>query len=660
MSKLFSPGKIGTLELKNKLIMTAVQSGMAFSSKADFLVERAKNDAAMVTMPMGVHASASHSHKPIVSEENMVILADIATKVGNEGCKLCVQLFHVGRNAKEGTLADKNALPVAPSPIPSPIYRTVPKELSATEIDDIYLQFANAAILCKQAGVHALEISCSAGYLLSLFLSEKTNQRNDIYGGSKENRFRFPLKVIESVRNAVGKDYPIILRISGSDMLGGYSLLDMRDFCVEAEKYIDAVNVTGGWHEAQIPQISTQLPCGGYAFLSAAIRDVVKVPVIACNRINNIETAEEILDQNFADFIGSARAFLADSGFARKIKNNLPYISCIGCNKGCIENILRYKPATCIFNPLIGHERKFNTIKNSLNEKQKIMIVGGGPAGLLAAKYLALCSHEVSLYTDDSSFGGTMNCVKKIPGKEVIANNIESMILDAKDAGASLFSNTCVDIELIKNISPDKVILAMGAKEFIPPISGFDLPHVHTSKEVCSFSEEKIRELLSKKICIVGGGASGIELAYYLLSKSSLLTKSKTFLDSFAPAELKSLFSWPGNIAVVEKTGKIGADLGASRWMLMKQLSNYPLTLLTESEVTNIRSSHVEILQSDKQIAIEADVVIFATGYKPHGQELITALEDAGYAYELIGDCNPASLSGILGASQDAFSLLHN
>jgi len=193
-----------------------------------FLTERAKNGPALVTAVMGVHPSAANHNMEVLNDTNKVMLAEMANQIEQAGSKLCIQLFHVGRNAAAGALVDGSAIPCAPSAIPSPIYKAMPKELCEVEIEDIYTYFSKAAKLCQDAGVHVVEISCSAGYLLSEFLSEKTNLRTDQYGGSRENRERFPLRVIQAVREAVGNSYPVILRISGADMMGGYTVADMQ------------------------------------------------------------------------------------------------------------------------------------------------------------------------------------------------------------------------------------------------------------------------------------------------------------------------------------------------------------------------------------------------------------------------------------------------
>lgn len=656
MKLLFKQGYIGNLRLKNRIIMTAMHLGLNMEKETAFLAERAKGGAALVTAVMGVHNSAAVSDMNIISSKNKDKLSKMAEQVHQAGSKLSVQLFHVGRNASYGTLHDATAWPVAPSPLPSPIYKTVPKELKENEIQEICNWFSEAAKLCKEAGVDTVEISCSAGYLLSEFLSKLTNLRTDRYGGNLQNRFCFPLKVIKNVREAVGTEYPIILRISGLDMLGGYSLKDMQAFVVQAEQFIDAISVTGGWHEAAIPQITMQVPEGNFAFLAGAVKQVVKVPVIACNRINNGEIAEQILEEGFSDFVGCARSFLADSHFAEKIQKKIPYKKCIGCNKGCIEPVLKGHAATCVFNPEIGHETELIKMKSKFQGtfSEKVLIVGGGPAGLSAAKYLAGNGGNVRLCTKERWFGGMIYYASKPPDKKTFMENINAMVYEAKKEGAELLTGTEVDSKYIEIYKPDKVILAVGGERLKPPIPGIENKNVFTSEEIFDLNQKSLKKLLQKNICIVGGGSGGIELAFYILNASTILKESRQFLDLYNIENIKDNFDYAGNITVIEVNKKIAADLGSTRWILMKQLSRFPLNIRTESMVEKIEDKCVIINKNNIREKISAEIVILATGYKPAAQDLAEWLETNSYNYCKIGDCT-GKKGSIMNAIKEAF-----
>ena len=344
------------MRLKNRIIMTPLHMCFTMEQEIAFLKERAKGGAASVTAVIAVSDMGASQGMCWMNEEVKKSLSVFAEAVRPYDCRSIVQLFHCGRNCLPGKLCREGAAPYAPSAVPSPLYRNMPKAMTIEEIREVTGQFADAAAACKEAGIDGVEISCSVGYLLTEFLSPHTNLRTDRYGGSRENRMRFPLEVCAAVREAVGKDYPVLMRLSGDSMLeGGYGLEDMKVFASRAEKYVDAFSVTGGWHESKVPQISRDVKPGSFAYLAQGIREAVHVPTVACNRIQTEETAKQVLDEGGCEFVGCARAFIADPQFANKIQAGLPYQECAACNT-CLKKILFNKPAVCAVNPMVGKE----------------------------------------------------------------------------------------------------------------------------------------------------------------------------------------------------------------------------------------------------------------------------------------------------------------
>ena len=644
MSSLFMSGKIGTMVLKNRIIMTAIHTGLSMERETAFLEKRVKGGAAAVTAVMGVSKKGASFNMAVLEQENREHLSVMAKTVHKESGKLLIQLFHAGRNGSTGFLADPEAHPVAPSPIPSPIYKEVPQELSAEEIKEIIEEFGKAANMCRAAGVDGVEISCSAGYLLSQFISPLTNKRTDEYGGEEEQRMKFPLEVIREVRRSVGEHYPVVLRVSASDMLGGYGLKETLNLIKRAEKYLDAVNVTGGWHESPVPQISMHVPEGGFAFLAREVKNNIKIPVIACNRINNDETAREIVEQGYADFAGCGRAFLADSEFANKIEKGIPYRRCIGCNKGCIERVLKMQEVSCVFNPEVGKESEPVRRRET---KRRTLVIGGGPAGIEAALQCAKRGDDVKLCTDENKIGGLLHAAAKAPYKETIVRNIKAMRGELERSHVRVKCNTFVEPSCIEKYNPDFVIVATGSKPVIPPIPGINQKHVFTAQQVLESGEEFGADLRKGKIVIIGGGSVGLETALFLVKKLELAEIGGKFLSEYAEITVSSGMRCSAGISVVEMSGRMGAELGGLRRTMLKELDKYGVEMITDARVEEISEREIVLNIQGNTSFKEADTVILAAGYSPQGLSLINWLEEnEKYPYCVIGDANRAGSIG--------------
>jgi len=651
--KLFTPFKIGTIEIKNRIIVTAMHTGFSMNQETAFLRKRAEGGAGAVTATMGVSKGGTPFNMSIVNDKTFLELKKMADSVHDAGGKLIIQLFHTGRNGNTGKLVGSWLSPVAPSPISSSIYKEVPKEITLDEIKTVIKEFGKSALICRKAGVDMVEISCSAGYLLSEFLSTISNVRKDIYGGSLENRIKFPLEVIREVRKSVGLDYPIILRVSGSDMIGGYGIDLTIQLVSEAERFIDAINVTGGWHESIIPQISMHVPEGGFAFLAREVKGTVKIPVIACNRINNREIAEDILNEGYSDFVGCCRAFLIDSEFGNKIKIGKKYRKCIGCNS-CIENVLKGDQVSCAFNPRLGNE--FKTEKNSAKKNKKVLVIGGGPSGMEAALQYINKGYDVRICTKEESLGGLMKFAAKAPYKNAIGHNIKTMESEIIDAGVEVFCQTFVDEIYINDYHPDLVVVATGSQPVIPNIVGINREHVYLAQDILSGNRNLIEKLLAGKVLIIGGGSVGLETALYLINESHIEKYSRQFLDLYIDSETSEGLKYNSNVTIVEMN-KLGQDLKSTRWITLKELERWNVHLMSGTKVEKILDKEVVTKIGNLTHKIEADYVVLAAGYQSVGKELVKWLEENKYEYKLIGDAK--KVENISKAIKEAYELIH-
>ena len=419
---VFTPFKIKDMELKNRWIMLAMHTGFAEGNaltERDFAYyeERAKGGAAAVTCLLAVNEAGALKGMYSAETVDKESLKTLAERVHAHGCKLIVQLFHCGRNESAKNHGDKPLL--APSVVPSPIFRAEPKEMTAEDLAATKKAFADAAALCKEIGADMVEVSASAGYLLSEFFSPITNLREDEYGYKNENGVKFPLEVLAEIRNAVGA-YPILVKVSAAQMVEeGYELVDTVRFCKKAEDagYIDGVTVTGGWHESPIEQISYHVAKGAYAPFAGIMKKYLSVPVIACNRIQDRETAERILAEGMCDLCGTARAFLADPAFVDKMQENKPYLPCQGCNK-CIAAVLKGDEVFCAFNPEAGKEH-FEHQRRKIATRKECVVVGGGPAGMQAAKKAAERGFKTTILCKEKNWAVSSDWRLCLPKKAI-------------------------------------------------------------------------------------------------------------------------------------------------------------------------------------------------------------------------------------------------
>ena len=620
---LFSPITINSMALKNRIVMPAMHLGYTPEGEVtdrliDFYTLRAKGGVGLIIVggcPIDEHGGMA-SMISISDDRYIPGLERLTGAVKGEGVKVAAQLYQAGRYTHSSMIGGRK--PFSSSAVRSRLTGEVPRALKLEEIPAVQDEFSEAAIRAKKAGFDAVEILGSAGYLISQFLSPLTNLRKDKYGGSFENRMRFGLEVVEKVRMAVGADYPILIRLAGNDFMeGGNTNREAKIFASELEKVgVDLFNVTGGWHETRIPQLSTFVPRRGFAYLAQGVRSAVSVPVIASNRINDPCLGEEIIRNGEADMIAMARSLLADPYLPNKAREGRTdrIYHCVACNQGCLDNIFQSRPVSCLVNPRAGMEGEIE-ITSPVRTK-KVLIIGGGLAGMKAAYTAAERGHQVTLAEKSDQLGGQLLLNRNIPGREEMVTAATDLINNLKALDVDLILRKAVDYQFIKETAPDAVVLATGARPFLPDIRG-----IENQKVVLAWDVLSEKSIVGKKVVIVGGNAVGLETALYLANQGTISPEVLHFLVANRAETwdtMEQLVS-KGNkeITVLEMMKKTGQDIGKStRWTVMAELSRLGVRVITGARAVEVSPEGVKIEKEDGDDLLPADSVVIAAGAK--------------------------------------------
>ena len=541
----------------------------------------------------------------ISRDDHIPGLKKLAQVIHDYNVPVAAQLYHAGRYAFSLVLGEQA---VSASAVPSRLTRETPRALSPEEIKETVANFGKAAKRAKTAGFDAVEIIGSAGYIINQFLASCTNKRDDEYGGDLRSRSKFVLEVIENVRSAVGNNFPIIYRMSGEDFVeDGNTLEDnkiLAPWLVDAG--VDCINVTGGWHETRVPQITMNIPRGHYAYLAEGISDVVDVPVIACNRINSPTIAEKILARGKAELIGLSRGFIADSQFPEKVRNGEfdRIRPCIGCNQGCLDHVFMFEPVNCVVNPIAGFELERQELSSG---KGRIAVIGAGPAGMVVSSILVDRGFNVTLYEEDTTPGGLLKAAAKVPGRGEFASYITFLWRKLRHQNVMIKLGTKADTKTLVNGGYDSLIFATGTIPSVPSIEGIELSHVMTSYDVFRMKPEKLGT-----VAILGGAALGCYTALYLSGGSD-------------------------DIHIIEEDEALGVDIGRStRWVILQQLRAKGVQYHTETKVHEILQKFLLITDNEGDSKFFADTVVIAFTPEPRDR-LANKLRELGMRTDVVG-----------------------
>lgn len=653
---LFSPLKVGTQVLKNRAIMGSMHLRLEtmdrpLQRQAMFYAERARQGVAL--MVTGGFAPCEQGlledAGPLLATQVQAdALRTITEAVHAEGGRILLQILHAGRYARLASA-------VAPSAIASPIHRTMPRELSAEEIEIIIEDFVRCAELANSAGFDGVEVMGSEGYLLNQFTVTRTNQRNDAWGGSVENRQRLPIEIVRRMRQRLGADFLIMFRISALDLVEGgadaHEVIQLAQ-AIEAAG-ADILNTGIGWHEARIPTIAYVVPRAVWRFAAARIKRAVSIPVVTSNRINMPEVAEAILASGDADLVSMARPFLADPAFMAKAEAGRAdeINTCIACNQACLDYIFSDRPATCLVNPRAGRELTFSEIKPA-SARYRVAVVGAGVAGLSCAVTAAEEGHQVILFEAAEIIGGQINYARQIPGKQEFNELLRYFRRRLEVLGVNVQLGRKVTAEQLIADKFDRIVIATGVFPRVPAIPGITHAKVVSYVDVLSG-----RVVPGQRVVIIGAGGIGFDVAEFLCHSPTDATAMtpdpvaeffttwgvNTSPDARGGLQAAALAPARRHITLVQrKPGKPGRTLGLTTgWALKMSLQRYGVEMLAGCHYEAIDDAGLHLTVDNQPRVLAADTIVLCAGQESE-RDLFDALCAKDVTPALIGGAEAA------------------
>ena len=654
--QLFAPLDLGFTTLKNRVLMGSMHTGLEDGNKHDrlaaYFAERARGDVGLIVTG-GYAPNRAGWVKPFAGKLSTRGEAakhrTVTDAVHAEGGKIAMQILHAGRYAY-------HPLSVAPSRIRSPITPFTPRELSTSGVEKQIRDFVRCAKLAREAGYDGVEIMGSEGYFINEFLVTHTNHRTDRWGGDYAQRMRLPVEIVERTRQAVGKDFIIIYRLSMIDLIPDGNSWEETVALAKAIEAAGAtiINTGIGWHEARVPTIATSVPRGAFAWITKKMKSEVAIPLVTSNRINLPSTAEQILADGCADLVSMARPLLADPEFVRKAREGRAdeINVCIACNQACLDHTFANKMSSCLVNPRACHETELNYL--AATNSRKFAVVGSGPAGLSAALVLAERGHAVDLYEAAAEIGGQLNMAKVIPGKEEFHEMLGYFKRQIELKGVRVHLNTRVQAEDLAARNYDGVIIATGVVPRDPQIEGQDHPKVLSYIDVL-----QKRVAVGKRVAIVGAGGIGFDVAEFLLHDGHSPTLNlDEWLSEWGvvdPSEARGGVSLqrspaesPGReITLLQrKAGKHGANLGKTTgWIHRAVLKMNNVQMIGDVNYERIGDEGLLISYGEKRenpTWIDVDHIVMCAGQVPL-RELQEPLQAAGVAAHIIGGADVAT-----------------
>ena len=647
---LLAPLDLGFVQLRNRVLMGSMHTGLeeqhdSLSALAAFYAERAAGGVGLIVTGGIAPNAAGQIYAEAAMLNDAAAVArhqEVTAAVHQQGGHICLQILHAGRYSYHPAA-------VAPSAIASPISPYTPHPLTAAEIRSTIADFAHTARLAKEAGYDGVEIMGSEGYLINQFLSLHANQRDDDWGGSFANRMRLPLEIVRAVRAAVGDAFIVIFRLSMLDLVqDGGTLAEAIELAQALEAAgVTLINTGIGWHEARVPTIAAAVPRAAFAWVTEQIRPHVKVPLIAVNRINTPEIAEDILARNVADMVSLARPLLADADFVSKAAANKAdeINTCIACNQACLDQVFQGQRASCLVNPRACRETEWKI--TPVSAQRRVAVVGAGPAGLASAVTAAQRGHAVTLFEASDAIGGQFRIASRIPGKEEFNETLRYFKKQIELHNVEVRLNHMASAAEL--VSFDDIIIATGVRPREPEIAGLDHPKVLRYPQVLRGEVS-----VGQRVALIGAGGIGVDTAMYL---SEAPTRGEDAIAAYcqewgidpaiaAPGGLVPPHAHPAQREIwllQRRNGKPGAGPGKTTgWIHRLTLQHRKVNLIGSVEYLRVDDAGLHIRVKGEEQCLDVDHVVLCAG-QVSVNELVVELQALGKTPHVVGGAEQAA-----------------